>query len=404
MPNFRSASLAVWVRSGSAYEAEHEHGASHFIEHLLFKGTQSRSASKIAAEMDDIGGNLNAFTSKECTCFYAKVLDEHIEKAADIISDLILNSRFDNADIEREKGVIVEEILMNDDSAEDVANEGICSLIYSGSPLAPDILGSEQSVNAFTRSTLVDYMDKRYKGGETVISVAGSFDKAKLDELLAQKFARLGGGCAAGRARADYGAGRRIKFADRDTEQAHICIGMPGFGANDDRRFALLVLSNALGGCMSSRLFQRIREERGLAYSTYTYGTAFAETGYLTAYAGTGLANAATVTELMLNEFAAVRAQGITRSEFERAKEQMRVSHIIASESTAARSSAIGKAELLLGHADEEAALVKKLEAVTMDDVHAILDITLDANKMCAFVAGKTGGIDKQAISRMITN
>lgn len=193
-----------------------------------------------------------------------------------------------------------------------------------------------------------------------------------------------------------------MAFADRDAEQAHICIGMPGFGANDDRRFAMLVLSNVLGGCMSSRLFQRIREERGLAYSTYTYPTSYAETGYLTAYAGTGLANAAKVTELILSELASARKEGITKTEFDRAKEQMRVSYILSSESTSARSSAIGKAELLLGRAEEEARLIKKLEAVSMADVEGILNETLDPNNMCAFVAGKTACMDTRAIERLI--
>ena len=386
MPDCRSASVAVWVKSGSVYEAEKEHG--------LFKGTKSRSASKIAAEMDDIGGNLNAFTSKECTCFYAKVLDEHIEKAVDIISDLILRSKLDAGDIEREKGVVTEEILMNDDSPEDVANEGICSLLYEGCAVAPNILGTADSVNAFTRQSLIDYMDKRYRGGDTVISVAGSFDKAKLDAMRA--------GVGEERIPSAIGAGGRVAFADRDAEQAHICIGMPGFGANDDRRFAMLVLSNVLGGCMSSRLFQRIREERGLAYSTYTYPTSYAETGYLTAYAGTGLANAAKVTELILSELASARKDGITKTEFDRAKEQMRVSYILSSESTSARSSAIGKAELLLGRAEEEARLIKKLEAVSMADVEGILNETLDPNNMCAFVAGKTAGMDTRAIERLI--
>jgi len=223
----------------------------------------------------------------------------------DIISDLILRSKLDAGDIEREKGVVTEEILMNDDSPEDVANEGICSLLYEGCAVAPNILGTADSVNAFTRQSLIDYMDKRYRGGDTVISVAGSFDKAKLDAMLWDKFGAMRAGVGEERIPSAIGAGRRVAFADRDAEQAHICIGMPGFGANDDRRFAMLVLSNVLGGCMSSRLFQRIREERGLAYSTYTYPTSYAETGYLTAYAGTGLANAAKVTER-----ACLRAQG----------------------------------------------------------------------------------------------
>ena len=402
MPDCRSASIGVWVKSGSVYEAEGEYGASHFIEHILFKGTRRRTASQIAAEMDDMGGNLNAFTSKECTCFYAKVLDEHIDRAIDIMSDLLLNSNLDEGDIEREKGVVTEEILMNDDSPEDVAHEGICSLLFENCPIARPVLGTEKTVNAFSRASLIRYMDKRYRGGDIVISCAGSFDKAKLTDMLSGSFAALNSGAGEERIASRLGPGRRVGFADRDAEQGHICIGMPGFGANDARRFALLVLNNALGGCMSSRLFQRIREQRGLAYSIYTYPTSYAETGYLTEYAGTSLSNAATVAELMLEELGSIRANGLTKAEFDRAKEQMRVGYILSQESTSARSSAIGKAELLLGRAEEEARLLPKLEAVTMQDVEAILDTVLDENAICAFVAGKTAKMDTAKIERLI--
>ena len=402
LPHLRSVSMGVWVKAGSILEREHENGLSHLIEHMAFKGTGRRSAKQIAQEMDAVGGYLNAATSKLCTCYYAKVIDENLPLAADILSDIVRFPAIDPKELDKERNVVLEEISMTDDSPEDVANEGICSLLYEGCAVAPNILGTADSVNAFTRQSLIDYMDKRYRGGDTVISVAGSFDKAKLDAMLWDKFGAMRAGVGEERIPSAIGAGGRVAFADRDAEQAHICIGMPGFGANDDRRFAMLVLSNVLGGCMSSRLFQRIREERGLAYSTYTYPTSYAETGYLTAYAGTGLANAAKVTELILSELASARKDGITKTEFDRAKEQMRVSYILSSESTSARSSAIGKAELLLGRAEEEARLIKKLEAVSMADVEGILNETLDPNNMCAFVAGKTAGMDTRAIERLI--
>ncbi len=402
MEHYRSVSLGIWVDAGSVCERAEESGASHFIEHMLFKGTQLRSAGAIAAEMDAIGGNLNAFTAKECTCFYFKVLDERLEQAADVLSDLFLHSKFDPDDIAREKGVVCEEILMTADSPEDVAHESLCSLLFEGTPLEHPILGTRDTVNAFTRESLMDYMGRHYRADNIVISCAGSFRQDELMHVLTERFAAVQPGGKRVRAAGALGPGRRVRMVDKDVEQINICLGLPGFSVSDDRRFAMMVLNNAIGGCMSSRLFQKIREERGLAYSIYSYPTSYADTGYFALYAGTAASTAQTVTELMLNELREVREKGLTREEFNRAKEQMRDSYIIGQESTSARCSALGKAELILGEAASQDKLLTKLERVTLEDVEAILPIVLDESALCGTLVGRLKKTGAKGIEKLI--
>lgn len=399
--SFRSVSMGVWVDAGSVSESEKLSGISHFIEHMLFKGTQKRTAADIAAQMDAVGGNLNAFTAKECTCFYAKVLGEDIGLAADMLSDILLRSKFDPADIEKEKGVVTEEILMTGDSPEDVAHDALCTLLFEGTPLEKPILGSAQTVASFTREDITGYMDRLYRAGDIVISCAGSFEHDALIEVLESCFASVLPGGGRERRAGKLGPGRRVRFCEKDVEQTHICIGLPGMSAEDGRRFAMLVLNNALGGSMSSRLFQKVREEMGLAYTIYSYPTSYADTGYFALYAGTGADTAAKVARLMTDELALLRRTGLTRDEFVRAKDQLRGNYIMGQESTGARSSAIGKAELLQGRVMTEEELLGTLEAVTLDDVNGIIPEICDENAMCATLVGRAGkNIDE--IERMI--
>ena len=401
MDHYRSLSMGVWVDAGSVSESAEQSGISHFIEHMLFKGTQKRTASDIASEMDAVGGNLNAFTAKECTCFYAKVLGEDIGLAADMLSDIVLHSRFDPDDIGKEKGVVTEEILMTSDSPEDVAHDALCTLLFEGTPLEKPILGSAQTVAAFTREGIGSYMDSLYRAGDIVISCAGSFEHDALISLLEERFSDIPAGGGRARRAGSYGPGRRVRFCEKDVEQTHICIGLPGMSAEDDRRYAMLVLNNAVGGSMSSRLFQKVREEMGLAYSIYSYPTSYADTGYFALYAGTGTDTAAKVAGIMLDELAQLRRSGITQDEFTRAKDQLRGNYIMGQESTGARSSAIGKAELLQGRVMSEKELLNALERVTLDDVNGIIPEISDADAMCATLVGRAGkNIDE--IERMI--
>lgn len=393
MPHYRSVSMGVWVDAGSVCENEAEAGASHFIEHMLFKGTERRTAAEIAAEMDAIGGNLNAFTAKECTCFYAKVLDEHLPRAADMLADLLRNSKFDEADIEREKGVVCEEILMTEDSPEDMAHETLCALLYENTPLAEPILGTQESVRSFTRETLMDYMGRHYMPNNIVISCAGHFEREALMDALNRYFAGGGMGERSPRKVSTLSGGHRFRAVEKDIEQVHLCLGFPGFALDEDGQYALFVLNNALGGSMSSRLFQSIREARGLAYSVYSYPSSYTETGYFALYAGTGEGTAEQVTALILEELEKLRKNGLTKEEFIRSKEQLKGSYMLGQESTSARSNAIGKMELLRGRVYSEEEIMQRIERITMDDVQAILPKVLDANAMCASAVGRVENI-----------
>ncbi len=396
MEHYRSLSMGVWVDAGSICETAAEAGVSHFIEHMLFKGTKNRSAADIASEMDAVGGNLNAFTAKECTCFYAKVLDEHMELAADMLSDILMNSNLFPEDIEREKGVVVEEIHMTQDSPEDVAHEALCTLLFEGTPLEKPILGTEATVRAFTRDTLTGYMGRLYRADDIVIACAGSFSREALISTLNARFAALPAGGGRERKAGRYGAGRRVRAIHKDVEQTHLCFGLPGVPADDDRRFPMLVLNNALGGSMSSRLFQKVREEKGLAYTIYSYPTAYADTGYFALYAGTGVEASPEVARLILEELALLRKEGFTPEEFTRAKDQLRGNYLLGQENTGARSSAIGKAELLLGEVMSEEELLSRLERIRMEDVLSIIPYVLDEEKLCASIVGKLGKESKE--------
>lgn len=389
MDNYKSVSIGVWIGAGSIYENASESGAAHFIEHMLFKGTMNQSACEIAAEIDAIGGNLNAFTSKECTCFYVKVLDENMPRALELLADLICNSRLAEEDIEREKGVVLEEIAMNEDSPEDLAHETLCQTFYEGDPLADPILGTSESVSAFTRDDLVHYMNRLYRPDNMVISVAGKFSPDKFCEIAERVFTNTG---KAENAKVIYGkpiGGRRIKFIEKDIEQMHICLGFNGFKGESEGQYPLYVLNNSVGGSMSSRLFQSIREDKGMAYSVYSSPAFYTTTGYYTLYAGTGEKQACEVTRLMLDEYANIKKNGITKEELERSKNQMRTGYMLGRESTSAHSSSLGRSELLGIKRLSEDEVIAKINAVTTEQVMSILSTVCDFDNMTAIFVGR---------------
>ena len=401
MPGYRSVSMGVWINAGSVYERGDESGAAHFIEHMLFKGTKTRSASDIAAVMDAVGGNLNAFTGKECTCFYGRVLRDKVGVLSDVLADILCNSLLDEEDIEREKGVVCEEILMTEDSPEDLVTETAVSGFYSGDPLEMPILGTLGSVRAFTGSALRSYMDRLYLPDRMVISAAGSFDRDELISALDESFTMEGASSVPEAEFAVHTPGKRLRFIEKDIGQAHICICLPGFGKDIPENYAQLVFSNAFGGAMSSRLFQRIREESGLAYSVYAYPTAYKRSGYMTLYAGTSPENAATVTGMMLDELENVRRNGLSAGEIERAKDQLEASFLMAQESTAARSSAIGRAELMHGRHLTEDEIIGNIRAVTGESIEAILSTVCCIEDHSAAVVGKCGPA-RESITKLL--
>ena len=407
MENYRSVSVGCWVGAGSVYEsvldggAGSESGISHFIEHMLFKGTYKRSAERIAEEIDALGGNLNAFTSKECTCFYVKVINENLAAAVELMADLVCSSRLDADDIEREKGVVIEEIAMNEDSPEDLAHESLCTLFYGSEPHAWPVLGTEESVGALDREMLRAYMARRYRPENIVISAAGNFDPEAFREAVEKAFdfgnilsAKPFAPASEQPKEAD--AGKSSLFINKDIEQMHIALAFPGFATESEEQYPLYMLNSAVGGSMSSRLFQSIREKHGLAYSVYSAPTYFTGSGYFTLYAGSGEKQAAQVLELMLREYRRVRDNGITEDEIKRSKRQMRTGFLLGRESTSAHSSALGRSELFGTRYLSDDEVLKKIDAVTVESVNAILPAVSDISRMKFVAVGKTDGLKEQ--------
>ena len=397
LPHFRSVSIGVWVGTGSVKERQGEGGISHYIEHMLFKGTQKRSAQAIAAEMDGIGAQLNAFTSKECTCFYARAMDEHLDRAVDILSDMVLHSVFDPAEMEKEKGVVCEEILMVEDTPEDVVMELLSSAYFGDSPLGRPILGTEESVRSMSREMVTGYLARHYNAGNILVAAAGNFEEQALYDILCKYF------CEAGTTSAPepYPAihlpqGHRFVSREKPIEQCHITLATPAYCAQDPRYYPLLVLNNALGGNLSSRLFQKIREERGLAYSVYSFNSSYRELGTLGFYAGTNAAQAQTVLALMIEEMDQVRANGLEEEEFVRSKEQLKGSYVLSNESVGSRMTAIGKRKLLYGETKTEEEILQSIEQVTMEDVRAAAKEVLSTQQLAAAFVGKVSGLEAE--------
>lgn len=394
MPYLRSVSIGVWVGTGSVKETSKEAGISHFIEHMLFKGTQKRTASEIAAEMDSIGAQLNAFTSKECTCFYAKVLDENIKNAADMLSDMVLNSTFDPGEMEKEKGVVVEEINMADDTPEDVAMELLSTMYFGDAPLGKPILGTRESVRSISRDDILSYMDRHYRAKNLLIAVAGNFEESAVEALAREYF----GGEPEEAPDQPYPVppdvkGVRAAESPKEIEQCHIALAIPAVGPLHEDYYPSMVLNNALGGSMSSRLFQVIREQRGLAYSVYSFNSAYKDAGSLGIYAGTGAEQAKSVLGLILEELDRVKNHGITDAEFQRSRDQLRGSYILSNESSGSRMNSIGKNKLLYGYARSEEDIVRDIEAVTPEHVNALSKTMLTTKDIAAAFVGRAEGL-----------
>ena len=396
MPGYRSVSMGVWIGAGSVYERGGEGGAAHFIEHMLFKGTENRTASQIAEEMDAVGGNLNAFTSKDCTCFYGRVLGERFAVLAEVLADLVCNSSLTNENIEREKGVVLEEIAMVEDTPEDLAGELAASMFYEGDPLASPILGTAKNVRAFDHDGLVRYMQRLYTPDNMVVSLAGCFDREEALRVLEGCFSISGRAEGSDIAYGRHTPGKRVKVVNKDIEQVHICLNLNGFPADCPENYALLILNNAFGGGMSSRLFQSIREDRGLAYSVYSYPTSYRASGCLTLYAGAGAENAVTVAKMMMDEVTRLKEGGITEPELQRAKQQLTSSFLLSQESTGGRSSSIGRAELIRGRHYSEDEIISRLNAVTMGDIEAILPSVCDLGDLSCAVVGRCRGMERE--------
>ena len=396
LPFVRSFAIGVWVGSGCFAETNQNNGISHFIEHMLFKGTEHRSALEIAGCIDALGGQLNAFTAKECTCFYVNILNEHYGIAVDLLCDMILSAKLDPTDIEREEGVVCEEIAMVEDTPDEVAADLLARAHFGEHPLGKTILGPEATVRSLTREDIREYMAKTYVPDNIVISVAGSFDRDKILAMLEEKIgSRMKN---TGVKVEKCGPLNEIKgdrlLITKDIEQVNLCLGFPGMAQTSDDYFVGTMIANILGGGMSSRLFQKVREENGMTYAIYAYLAANVNSGMLNVYAGMNPAQAPRVLELIMEETEKMKKDGITDKEFFEAKEQLKGSFVLGLESTSSRMSRNGKVLLLNGAVLTEDEVLRRIGAVTREDFDRNIARMLDTSRLSAAVVGKCGEND----------
>ncbi|MBO3282212.1 M16 family metallopeptidase [Intestinimonas butyriciproducens] len=391
VPSVRSASLGIWVGTGSRSEKPGEGGAAHFIEHMVFKGTERRTARQLAQEMDAIGGQVNAYTTKECTCFYARSLDEHLSRAMDMLCDMVFCSRFDEQDVQTERGVILEEIGMYRDNPEDLCSERLMGAVYKGTPLARPILGKRASLEKMTGAWLREYMRAHYLPGDIVVSLAGSFPELVVEELKARFLALEGGKSPAPRP-AGYTPAFTLK--KKSIEQNHLTLAFPGLPYGHKKRFVLQLLSSMLGGGMSSRLFQEVRERRGLCYSVYTYGAGHAETGVFAIYTALGKETEAQALETICRTIRDFAEHGPTAEELDRARELSKANVLMGLESTQSRMSALGRGTLLQDRPLTTDEVIEAYNAVTAEDVRALARELFDFSRVSLSAVGRVGDED----------
>lgn len=389
LPHLRSVSMGVWVKAGSILEREHENGLSHLIEHMAFKGTGRRSAKQIAQEMDAVGGYLNAATSKLCTCYYAKVIDENLPLAADILSDIVRFPAIDPKELDKERNVVLEEISMTDDSPEDVAYDLIASAMFGRQPLGQTILGPRELISGYSREDILAFRARHYSPMNTCVAIAGNFDLNQVKDLMAQRFGDWTGG--AGEIFPVNAVNQRPQTltADKDTEQAHICLGYRGKPLGDADAYPMAVFNSILGGGMSSRLFQRIREESAMAYSVYSAPSAYPHCGDFTIYAAVSPRNVKAVLAQIDEETSLLVREGATQEEFDMAKAQLKGGFILGQESAYNRMNSMGSNMALMNRVITTDETIRRIEAVTPEDVRRVAAETLGEPRSQAFVGKK---------------
>ena len=388
IPYVRSVSLGIWVKTGSRNENRRNNGISHFIEHMLFKGTEKRGAAEIAETIDNIGGQLNAFTGKECTCFYTKTLDTHLDLALDVLTDMFLNSLFTRKDITVEKKVILEEIGMYEDSPEELVHDILSETVWEGNAIGYPILGSQKCLKSINKDGILSYMAENYAPENIVISVAGNFDEESLIGLIERYF---GSWKAETAIRTEYEAvifKPGLKIKEKETEQVHLCLGFKGIEHGNDRLYSLLAVNNIFGGGMSSRLFQKIREKKGLVYSIYSYPSAYKNAGLFTIYAGMKPEQLNEVSQLILDEISLLVKKGIKPDDLAKSREQLKGNYILGLESTSSRMNSIGKSELMLGYINTPEEVLEKIDAISMEVIDDIIDGIFDIESVGVSIVG----------------
>ncbi len=396
MAEVRSATIGIWADVGSAAEAPERRGISHVVEHMLFKGTRQRTARQIAETMDGVGGNLNAFTDKETTCYYAKVIDRHIPLAIDVLSDMFLHSLFDPAELAKEQKVVLEEIKMYDDSPDELIHDLFVSAMWAGSNLGDPTIGTAASVAAIEREQIREHMRRYYAPNAVVVTAAGNVEHEAFADLVERAFAEFTGASPA--IRPESPRATPVTFVkQKDIEQAHLVIGAQGMSVRDDRRYALAVLDTILGGGMSSRLFQEVREKRGLAYSVYSYQASYRAAGLFGAYAATSPQNVQACIDVVAREFARIRDESVGEDELSNAKEHIKGNLTLSLESTSSRMMRLGRNEFALGRDVSPEEVEQRVDAITSTDVQAIAREVLGEGDIGLCVLGP---VDESAVDR----
>jgi predicted Zn-dependent peptidase len=397
MPSVRSVALGLWVRTGSRDEVAGQEGLSHFLEHLLFKGTPTHSAIEISELLDGMGAAANAATSKESTHVYARILDEHTAPAFELLADMFARPALPEDEVDSERQVILEEIAMYEDEPQDRVHDVLAEAIHGDTPLGRRVLGSSDVIASVKVPAIRSYHDARYSASNVVFSAAGSVDHDAICEL-AERHLELSAESNGAAPAASDGGERSFRFYEKETEQYHVCFGGPGISRGDDRRFALTLLDSSFGGSVSSRLFREIREKRGLAYSVGSYTEQFMDDGAVAMYVGTRADNVAEACEIIGRELAMVHAEGLDAEELARSKEHVKARMVLGLESTTARMSRCARSELFgieLFSIDE---LLARIEAVTADDIAALADEFYDPERLSAACIGPDEDCFKSAV------
>lgn len=393
----RSVALGIWVRVGSRYENEENNGVTHFIEHMLFKGTKNRSAKAIAEEVDSMGGQLNAFTAKEYTCYYIRMIDENLAQGMDILADMLLNSKFDEEDITKERSVIEEEIKMYADAPDELANDLFNALIWENHPLGRPILGTEESLKNIDRTVLVEYMRRMYTGSNIVIACAGKLEHEKLVALCEKYFGSLPKGTRNQYLQAPEFQTKQ-KWVKKDTEQVQICIGTKGIANNDsDEQYAMSILNAYLGGGMSSRLVQKVREDMSMAYSIYSYHSAYSDVGLWGIAAATREENCREMVEIILHELYDVAEHGISNDDLKRVIGQFKGSIYLGNESVSSRMNRLGRSLMYQTRVVMPDEVIVRLEKITLEEVKALAQKLFTSNKMALLALGE---VDEEPLTK----
>ncbi|MGB9144329.1 MAG: pitrilysin family protein [Acidobacteriaceae bacterium] len=393
MEHVRSVAMGVWMRAGSRHEVPELNGISHFVEHMVFKGTRSRSAQRIAREVDAIGGNLDAFTGKETVCFNMKVLDEHVPTALDVLSDLVLNPVFASEEIARERGVILEEIKMDEDNPDTLVHEIFTQNFWKGHPLGKPILGTRETVRSFEQNTLVRFFEQRFLAGNMVFSAAGNLEHDSFVELVARNFGSLGPGRVASDTEAPVVTPRIHLRNKKSLEQVQLCLGVPAPPVADESRYTTLLLNTILGGGMSSRLFQTVREERGLVYAIYSDLNPYRDTGSLCVYAGTSADRAVQVIELIMDEFRRLKTEPLQADELRRAKDQLKGNLLLSLESSMSRMSNLARQQLYFERFFGLDEILDRVESVTEEQVMAMAENLFQPERVALTLLGRLDGL-----------